>query len=313
MIIKEKNMHMLLLFIDGFGLGEADSDKNPLVRFHSSFFHSLLQQSLTKECGRIVSDDFCLIPTDATLGVAGLPQSATGQTTLLTGVNAAKKMGHHVAAFPGPQLAKIIGEQGILLRLQQQGYSVTSANAYLSDYFHLVASRKRRHSATTLAILGAGLALRSVEDIKAGQAVYQDITNEMLLRLGIDDVPIINPWQAGINLAKLVKQHNFTLYEYFQTDRSGHKQDWLKAESIVKHLDGLLCGFWHECQTDCTLILASDHGNFEDLSVKTHTLNQVPVLIAGNKSREIALKITDLASVTPAILSVMQEGDEQHD
>jgi len=303
-------MHVLLLFIDGFGLGEADSAKNPLARFHSSFFHSLLQGPLTKECGRIVSDHFSLIPADATLGVAGLPQSATGQTTLLTGVNAAQRMGRHVSAFPGPQLAKIIAAQGILLQLVQRGYSVTSANAYLDNYFQLVASRKRRHSATTLAILGAGLALRSGEDIKNGQAVYQDITNELLPSLGRDDIPVINPWQAGINLGKLVRQHNFTLYEYFQTDRSGHKQDWLKAETIVKHLDGLLCGFWQECHRDCTLILTSDHGNFEDFSVKTHTLNHVPVLIAGNKSGEIARQITDLASITPAILSVMQEGAE---
>lgn len=303
-------MHILLLFIDGFGLGERDSAKNPLARFHSPFFQSLLHGPLTKDCSRIVSDTFCLIPADAMLGVDGLPQSATGQTTLLTGVNAAKRMGHHVAAFPGPQLAKIIAEQGLLMKLQQQGYAVTSANAYLSDYFSLIASRRRRHSATTLAILGAGLPLRSIADLKAGQAVYQDITNETLPKFGINDVPAIDSWQAGKNLAKIVKQHNFTLYEYFQTDRIGHKQDWLKAELIIEHLDRLLCGFWQECRTDCTLILASDHGNFEDLSVKTHTLNQVPVLIAGYKSREIALQIIDLTSITPAILSVMQEGDE---
>jgi hypothetical protein len=306
-------MSILLLFIDGFGLGEADSTQNPLVRFHSSFFHSLLHSPLTKECGRIVTDTFCLIPVDATLGVSGLPQSATGQTTLFTGVNAAKQIGHHVSAFPGPQLAKIIAEQGILGRLQQRGYAVTSANAYQSNYFSLVAGRRRRHSATTLAILGAGLPLRSIADLKMGQAVYQDITNEMLLEFGINDIPVIDSWQAGQNLAKLVKQHDFTLYEYFQTDRAGHKQDWLKAELIMKDLDGLLCGFWQACQGDCTLILTSDHGNFEDLSVKTHTFNQVPVLVAGDKSREIAMAITDLPSITPAILSVMQEGEEQHD
>jgi 2,3-bisphosphoglycerate-independent phosphoglycerate mutase len=303
-------MHILLLFIDGFGLGEADSAQNPLARFHSAFFHSLLHGSLTKQCSQIISDVFCLIPVDATLGVSGLPQSATGQTTLFTGVNAAKHMGHHVSAFPGPQLAKIIAEHGILRQLQQQGYGVTSANAYLSDYFQLVASRKRRHSATTLAILGAGLSLRSIEDIKSGQAIYQDITNEMLGSFGITDIPVIDPWQAGVNLAKLVKQYDLTLFEYFQTDRIGHKQNWLKAELIIKDLDGLLCGFWQACQGDCTLILTSDHGNFEDLSVKTHTLNQVPLLIVGAKCREIARQITDLTSITPAILSVMQEGDD---
>lgn len=303
-------MHILLVFIDGFGLGEATSEINPLVRFCPTFFHSLLQQPLTKACGRIISDVVCLVPTDATLGVSGLPQSATGQTALFTGINAAKKLGHHVQAFPGPQLAKIIAEHGILMQLQQQGYGVTSANAYSPDYFELVAKRRRRHSVTTLTILGAGLFLRSFAELKKGQAVYQDITNEMLSACHI---PVISARQAGINLAKIVKKHDLTIYEYFQTDHIGHKQNWLKAKQIVQDLNGLLCGFWQEAHGDCTMVLTSDHGNFEDLSVKTHTLNDVPILIVGQGCQKIAVQITDLTSVTPAILSVMQEGDERND
>lgn len=303
-------MHILLFFIDGFGLGEATSEINPLVRFCPPFFHSLLQQPLTKACGRMISNEVCLVPADATLGISGLPQSATGQTTLFTGVNAAKKLGHHVQAFPGPQLAKIIAEQGVLMQLQQQGYGVTSANAYSPDYFELVAKRRRRHSVTTLNILSAGLFLRSFAELKEGQAVYQDITNDMLSACHI---PVISARQAGINLAKIVKKHDFTMYEYFQTDRIGHKQNWLKAEQIVQDLNDLLCCFWQEAHGDCTLILTSDHGNFEDLSVKTHTLNDVPVLIIGQRCQKIAVQITDLTSVTPAILSVMQEGDERND
>ncbi len=304
-------MHILLFFIDGFGLGEDDPLVNPLARFHSPFFDFLLPRPLTKECGPIISDTVCLVPADATLGIAGLPQSATGQTALFTGVNAARQLGHHVPAFPGPQLAKLIAGQGLLMQLRQQGYRVTSANAYRTDYRQLAAQRRRRYSVTTLTILGAGLPLRSLDDLAAGLAVYQDITNDMLLEFKSPEIPVIEPAQAGKNLANLVKQHDLTIYEYFQTDRAGHKQDWLKAQQILQDINGLLDGFWSEAQGECTLILTSDHGNFEDLSVKTHTLNAVPVLISGPGCRDIAVRITDLTSVTPAIMSVMQEGGKQ--
>ncbi|MDU2065809.1 MAG: metalloenzyme, partial [Sporomusaceae bacterium] len=212
---------------------------------------------------------------------------------------------HHVQAFPGPQLKKLIFAEGLLAKLVQAGYRVKGANAYLSNYENLIASRKYRHSATTLTLLGAGLPLASVEELRQGKAVYQDITNEMAAALE-SDVPIISPCQAGKNLAQITQQHHFTLYEYFQTDRYGHKQDWQMAEKIVRYIDELLWGFWREAAGDCTLLLVSDHGNFEDLSVKTHTINKVPLLLMGPASRKLAEQITDFSSVAQTIFSVMQ-------
>jgi bisphosphoglycerate-independent phosphoglycerate mutase (AlkP superfamily) len=54
-----------------------------------------------------------------------------------------------------------------------------------------------------------------------------------------------------------------------------------------------------------TFILTSDHGNIEDLSVRNHTLNDVPTIIWGRKKEEIAEKINDLADITPAIISLL--------
>jgi bisphosphoglycerate-independent phosphoglycerate mutase (AlkP superfamily) len=53
--------------------------------------------------------------------------------------------------------------------------------------------------------------------------------------------------------------------------------------------------------------LTSDHGNIEDLSVRNHTLNDIPTIVWGRKSLEIAEKITDLADITPAILWLLTD------
>ena len=78
----------ILLFLDGVGLGDP-LDSNPLAHpDHAPFLHRLLGQSLTT--GLSVQQPTLLAkPIDAGLGVPGLPQSATGQTSLYTGINAA--------------------------------------------------------------------------------------------------------------------------------------------------------------------------------------------------------------------------------
>ncbi len=68
-------MKLIFVFIDGFGLGNEDAGQNPL---YAAAAPNLL---------RFLNSRY-IFPTDATLGVKGLPQSATGQTTIFTGVNA---------------------------------------------------------------------------------------------------------------------------------------------------------------------------------------------------------------------------------
>jgi hypothetical protein len=60
---------------------------------------------------------------DASLGVPGLPQSATGQTSILTGVNAPAEMGRHISGFPGPTLRRILFEHSVLKRIRERGLS----------------------------------------------------------------------------------------------------------------------------------------------------------------------------------------------
>ncbi len=300
---------VLLIFIDGLGLGEENPATNPLIRIDPTFFRGLFGGPLSRERGQIINDTACLVPTDAGLGVPGLPQSATGQTAIFTGVNAPQRMGCHILGFPGPALAAIIAEHGIMKELAADSFSVTSANMYTADYMELVARRQRRHSVTTLTILGAGLPLRSKREMAAGEAVYQDITNEMLPRFGVTDVPGVSPAEAGRRLAALAHGHDFTMFEYFQTDRQGHKNDWAQAKKIVAVLDGFLTAVLRAVQ-DILVVITSDHGNFEDFSVKTHTTNPVPTILIGPGCREVAAAIRDLTDIKPAIIAYLKEGEE---
>ncbi|MBP2643170.1 MAG: hypothetical protein H6Q67_1057 [Firmicutes bacterium] len=298
---------VLVIFIDGFGLGENNKDTNPLVKFDMKIIKRLFGYPLTVEAKAVLTHKACFIPTDATLGVAGLPQSATGQTAIFTGVNAPLVMGRHIQGFPGPSLAAIIAEQSILLELVSRGLTATSANAYTPNYMEMVAARKRKHSVTTLTLLSAGIGLRSLAELEAGQAINQDITNKMLPQLGIFDVEPVSPQVAGMRLANIAQNNHFTMFEYFQTDRFGHKRDWGVAEEITNILDEFITAVYQATKEKCLVIITSDHGNFEDFSVKTHTYNLVPTILWGPGCYEVAGKIKDITDIKPAIMEYLGE------
>jgi hypothetical protein len=68
--------------------------------------------------------------------VAGRPQSASGQTTILTGINAATAIGAHKQGFPNQPLLDIIREHSVFLQLKKSGIqSITFANTYTQQFF----------------------------------------------------------------------------------------------------------------------------------------------------------------------------------
>lgn len=300
-------MHILLFFIDGLGLGENNPAKNPLVTAHMPAIRKLFNgHAMTIELGQYISEQAILLQTDATLGVEGLPQSATGQTTLFTGLNAAQSLGRHLHAFPTKHLQELLAQHSILRQITEMGGTAVSANAYTPNYFELVAQRKRRNSASTLAILAADIPLNTdLAKLRQGLAIYQDLTNQYLQDLGFE-IDLISPEQAGENLAAIVKQHHFTLFEYFQTDLAGHKQNWQRAEEILQNIDFCLGSLCNSLDlTKSLVIVTSDHGNMEDLSVKMHTMNPVPTLLIGADKEIIASQIKSIADITPAILGLL--------
>ncbi|HWR41151.1 MAG TPA: alkaline phosphatase family protein [Patescibacteria group bacterium] len=300
-------MPILLLFIDGLGLGPSDPPTNPLLTASMPQIRCWLEgRPLSLPSAPYHGAKTTLLALDACLGIPGLPQSATGQAALFTGVNAPRLLGHHLHAFPTGRLKTLLAEQSLLRSLHQAGKAVTSANAYSPDYFEQVARRKFRHSASTLAVLAAGLPLRQdLAALAAGNAVYQDLTNLHLQERGFA-VPLISPEKAGQNLAGIVSVHDFTLFEYFQTDRAGHSRDRQWAETILQQLDAFLGALLASLDLSRILVIVtSDHGNIEDITSKPHTLNPVPCLLLGAAREQAAENLDRIDQVAPMIFRLL--------
>ena len=288
--------NVLLFFIDGLGIGTR-GPHNPLDGLDASpLAHFQDEKSEIPFAG-------VLVETDARLGVDGRPQSASGQTTILTGINAPATVGYHKQGFPNRALLDVINEHSIFLQLKRAGIApITFANTYTQRFFE---TRPRWISATTAAVEAAGLQFNQVEDLRAGRAVYQDFTNQMLIERG-EDVDLRTPEEAGEVLASIVANHRFTLYEYFITDKVGHAQDSEGARSVLQDLAAMIRRVLANVDlTSTTMILTSDHGNIEDLSIRSHTLNPVPTIVWGASSQQVANRISSLADITPAIVSLL--------
>jgi hypothetical protein len=290
---------VLLFFIDGLGIGprgvfnplDGLDNAEPLAIFPDEKPATIL--------------DGIVVPTDACLGIAGRPQSASGQTTILTGINAPALLGYHKQGFPNVAMLEIIRDHSIFLQLTRAGIQpITFANTYTQRFFD---ERPRWVSATTAAVEAAGLRFRTLADLKAGRAVYQDFTNAILIERG-EEVSLRTPDEAARVLAGIAGENRFTLYEYFITDKVGHAQDVTAAKTVLRNLARLIRGVLAKIDLRRTsVILTSDHGNIEDLSSRNHTLNAVPTIVWGANRHFIADRIKTLADITPAIVATLTE------
>jgi 2,3-bisphosphoglycerate-independent phosphoglycerate mutase len=329
---------VLLLFADGVGLAPAAPD-NPLASVGSPALTGLLGGPLTAEAldgirrgerggepggfegrsrerererererdgseGNRWKRRVELRALDATLGVPGLPQSATGQATLFTGVNAASLVGRHVPALPGPRLRKLLAEESVLRRLRRAGRSVTFANAFTAGYLEMLAGDRVRPSATTCAVLAAQVPLRRLDELLAGEAVSFDVCRDLFARRLGRPLSSILPAEAGRHLAAIAAGFHLTLYETFLPDLAGHRRWGVTPEEAVTRLDGLIGGFLEAADRELTLILVSDHGNVEEAGHRRHTRNPVPLLVVG----PLAGSFTDVASlehVAPRLVELL--------
>jgi hypothetical protein len=291
-----------LLFVDGLGWGPDDPTTNPTVTYGGR----LLRLPAAPPDGAALRLDHgaWARPIDACLGVPGLPQSATGQTTLLTGVNAQEVQGRHLSGFPGPTLRAVLLEHSVLKQLRAAGRRPVFFNTFRAPFFAWPRERQLRMSATTVANLAADLPFFDVPDMTAGRSLYQEFTGRDLRALGFD-VPLYTPAEAGAILARNLAAYDFLLYEYFRTDKVGHLADREAAEAELAHLDGFLAAVLADRPADTLLVLCSDHGNLEDVSVKTHTRNPVPLLAWGPGAERLVGGITRLDQVTPAMVALL--------
>jgi bisphosphoglycerate-independent phosphoglycerate mutase (AlkP superfamily) len=102
--------------------------------------------------------------------------------------------------------------------------------------------------------------------------------------------------------------NRFSLYEYFITDKVGHAQDLELARTILTSLSLFIRELLLRIDLDrTTVILTSDHGNIEDLSLRNHTLHAVPTIVWGAQREQVAARIQTLADITPAIVALLTD------
>ena len=289
-------MKMIFIFIDGFGLGENDTDKNPIMAVDTPNIDYIFSH-------------FTLIPTDTTLGVTGLPQSATGQTAIFTGRNASAILGRHLSGQPTETLKKVIYENNIFNALLEKGFAVTNSNVYRQEYLDKMldsTDRRSRPSVTSVMTLSSGISFRNTEDYEKGLGIYHDITGEILKKNGYA-VDLITPQEGAERLYRISRAYDFTLYEHFMTDIIGHTMDMEMAKKEIELLDAFLGHLISLINfSENIVFITSDHGNIEDISVKTHTYNKVPTIIMGKLPEGLDVNIKSLLDIMPVILKIFE-------
>lgn len=301
-------MNFLFLFLDGVGLG-PDTPDNPFTQAHMPNLLNLLGgQRLILGSLPIESQRATLVALDVCMGVAGLPQSATGQATLLTGVNVPAMLGYHYGPKPNLTVTEFLRNDNLFIGLQDNGRRVALLNAYPPSYFEAIESGRRMFSVIPLAVTSAGISLKTIDDLFAGQALSADFTGQGWRdRLGFAETPVLTPHQAGEHLAFLAQDYDFAFFEFWPSDYAGHHQDMDAARSILETFDQVLAGLlasWDDQKG--VILLTSDHGNMEDLSTRRHTRNPVPALVIGSPHLREAFSFSlhDLTGVAPAILQL---------
>jgi len=294
------------MFVDGLGLGADDPLVNPLAAASMPALQAMLGgRRLLKGDLPVETERATLLGLDAGLETSGLPQSATGQAVLLTGINIPKELGYHYGPKPNQQVAEFVRNGNLFSQLKRAGYNTAFLNAYPPRYFEAIQSGRRLYSAIPLAATSAGVPLMTGEDLKAGRAISADFSGEgWKTHLGLEGIPLLSHYQAGERLARLAEGYDFSFFEYWLSDYAGHAQDMQTATRLLEEFDQVLAGLFEAWDDRRGLILmTSDHGNLEDLSTRRHTGNPVPGLVVGSPEmrRDFSRGLVDLVGVAPAI------------
>ncbi len=299
---------IMMLFVDGWGIGRNDPNVNPFVKFKFNFFYDFFGSVPTLRKSKIQNKFFSIQPVNATMGVAGLPQSGTGQTAIFCGFNAAKFIGKHFGPYPYSTLKPLIQKKNIFIELEQKNYRTYFSNAYPQRFFDYLKNGRRTLSVTTFSYLSAGKKLNDVNVLLDRKAITAEITNEIWnTKLGYN-LPLVVPQKAGDVFYDISKEYHFNLFEYFLTDYAGHSRDFNYAFDVLNKFDGFLEGIVNRINfSKDLLIIISDHGNIEDLSVKGHTRNPAIGIFVGNKHQELSEKTKILYQLKNNIIRYLED------
>lgn len=298
-------MAFYFIFWDGVGYGKKDPETNPFFRAHLPVFQKLFHGQLpSRSFTKFSSDDVSLTPVNATLRVPGLPQSGTGQTSIMTGLNAARFVGKHFGPHPYSTLIPIIKEQNLFLRLQSVQKTFFFANGYPKKYFDYIFGPRGKVPTIALSYLSAGKTLNTHIEVQNRTAISADISGTRWKELGHPDIEPVRPVESGKLFYDLGKNVDLIFFEYFVTDFAGHSQEMPTAVEMLERMDGFIGGILEHFDREHDIVLMiSDHGNIEDLSVKTHTRNPVPLIVIGKHHSYFSSRIRTIADITPTIMS----------
>ena len=296
---------VIFVFVDGVGAGLPDPEVNPLARA------PYLLSRFADGTGEPLPCGGRAVLADARLGVPGRPQSATGHTTILTGENAPRLLGHHLLGFPNAPLRALLQERSIFRTVLEGGGRAAFANAFPVVYLRSLGyavpgepefelgRRRPRAAATTVAFGAAGGRFRTWQEALDGGALPHDITGDRARGHG-GRLPRRDAAAAAEVLVGIARAHDLTLFEFFETDEAGHARSMPLAADALSRVDGLLRALLPSLGPADSLVVASDHGNVEDLSTRNHTLNRVPVLGFGPAADALGA-VADLTDLAPLL------------
>jgi bisphosphoglycerate-independent phosphoglycerate mutase (AlkP superfamily) len=122
------------------------------------------------------------------------------------------------------------------------------------------------------------------------------------------EIDVIDPEEAGRRVAGLAEDNDLVLFEYVKTDMMGHdgSPEWARdvVDEVMRFLRTVL---QRMNSSKDTLLISSDHGNSEDLTVGTHTLNPVPAVAVGPLAEVILSQCNAITDFTPAVLNALKE------
>ncbi len=303
---------VILIFIDGVGIGADDRTRNPVIDLFKGI------DSGIRLCEGSFPSEFpggYGFPLDACLGVDGIPQSATGQSSLYTGVNAQAYLGYHLNAMPNDALIHLLCRESLPVHMKRNGIRSRNANLHSSAFFGQRRSGHRnRFPVSTIMTFAGKTSFVFEKEYRKGQGVYMDITGKLMRERGFD-IPLITPLDAAERLCRMTGNEDFIYFEYFLTDRWGHKRNREILDSCLDDLIpflGELSGLTRE--NNIHLLVCSDHGNAEDFDTGDHTRNPVPFLYIPSfcypaEKRDALLKnppekITDVCNMVKNIYNI---------
>jgi len=304
----DKRLHVLLIFVDGIGLGSDDPGNNPFAAANTPTLHALAGgNKWINSTPRTDSARATFIPTDTRFGVPGRPQSASGQAVILTGRNVPAEIGEHYGPKPNPAIRAILAQDNLFKSLTTRGKSAALLDAYPPGFFEGIDSGKRLRSSIQEAAFQGNVPIRTADDLLAGNALSADWTGEGWKEFfGPPDLKVFTPVEAGIKMTSMARQYDFSLFSTWVTDEIGHRGPFERGVSYLELFDGVMQGVlqtWND--EDGLVIITSDHGNMEDLSIRHHTENDIPTVVIGAQRQAFADGFHSLMDITPHILNLL--------